>query len=96
MTLLEFERFMRENSLVVRAIPQKVVHVFEASHIGEYPDGKIEFLPEYHRNMLLLEEVPEHAGMFVAEIQCNTAKSTRFSSKKYYASLEELAADIGG
>lgn len=89
------EKIMRQNSLVVRAIPAKSIKILETEHADMYPEGHLMHMPGFNREMLVVETEPEHAGQFIVEQQRNTAMRTQFGAKKYYNSLEEVIADWG-
>lgn len=92
-TIEKLESTMRQFSLCIRAIPLKTTRILEASHIIEFPNGKVVKLPEFNREMLVVESIPENAGKFIVEQQMNTDKTTRFHPSKYYNSLEQVLAD---
>lgn len=92
-TIEKLESTMRQFSLCIRAIPLKTTRILEASHIIEFPNGKVVKLPEFNREMVVVENTPENAGKFIVEQQMNTDKTTRFHPSKYYDSLENVLAD---
>lgn len=94
MDIAQLEHLMRENNLVIRAIPSKVTHIYEVCHQKEHPNGVIRQVPGFPRPMLVVEEVPPHAGMFIAERQDDTSFVTRFHPKTYYGSLEEIVESL--
>ena len=91
----EFEKIMRENDLVVRAIPQKGRSIMEASHAKEYPAGEVKEVPGFNRPMLVVETKPKNAGNFIVAQQHDTLMQTHFKPTKYYESLEEILGDWG-
>lgn len=94
MEIKELEDIMVTHSVVLRAIPKKVVDVYEKQHIDSYPTGTIRYLERYKREMLVVESIPKNAGKFLFEQQNNTASMVQFRGKKYFDSIEEAVADL--
>lgn len=94
MDIKELEQIMIKNGIVLRAIPDKVVMVCEKEHIDTFPNGEIQYLDEYKREMLVMETVPDHAGKFLIESDKNTCRNIRFGSEKYYNSIEEALKSL--
>ena len=94
MEIKELEDIMITHSVVLRAIPKKVVGVYEKQHIDSYPTGTIQYLERYKREMLVVESIPKNAGKFIFECQRNTSSSVHFSGKKFFDSIEEAVADL--
>lgn len=94
MDLNELNDIFINKGIVLRAIPRKVKGIYEKSHAHDFPDGKIQYLDEFRREMLVLEYVPEHAGEFLIEFAKNTDSIVRFSEKKYFVSLEDALTSI--
>lgn len=92
MDINELERMMVKYGIAIRTIPLKQRHVLEKCHIGDYPKGhgKIQYLEEYGREMLVIETVPSHAGQFTFEFAKNTDSRVIFHGKAFFESLEEL------
>lgn len=89
-----FEALMRKHSLVIRTVPELEQHVFETKHKDRYPDGKIQYVEEYKRDMLVVKKIPEHAGEFIACSLPNTESVVKFVPKKYYSTLEAIVEDF--
>ena len=87
---------MAEYGVCLRAIPNRVRSVVEAQHIDKYHTGKIVFLPEYKREMLVVDSIPEHAGQFLVEKHLGTSSTVRFANKKFYTTLEAAVSEITG
>ena len=45
MNIEVLEKIMRQNSLVVRAIPAKSIKILEAEHADMYPEGHLMHMP---------------------------------------------------
>lgn len=89
MDIHELGQLMVEHRACLRAIPNKVRSVLEASHADEYPTGKIVFLPEFKREMLVVESVPDHAGQFLVKTGLGTMAMVDFNNLKFYETLED-------
>lgn len=82
---------MREYSLVIRAIPNKDRHVYEKEHIDMYPNGTIEMLGKpFNREMLVVENIPEHAGEFVIGFAKHTLSGVSFIKNRYFKNIDEI------
>lgn len=46
------------------------------------------------REMLVVERIPEHAGMFLVKTGLRTTVGVHFSGKKYYKSLKDVMSAI--
>lgn len=92
MTVNELETTMRKHSLVIRVIPEKVVSVYETTHKDEYPNGRIEYISKYKREMLVVECVPVAAGKFVVTKQSDTSGKVNFTDMTAYDTIEEALA----
>lgn len=93
MTIQELEQIMVENAVTIKAIPEKVVSIFEKSHLNEYPNGCIQYLEQYKREMLVVETVPKNAGKFVIGRNTGNSSVVRYEGK-FYNSIEEAVADL--
>lgn len=94
MDIKELEKIMIEHGLVIRAVPKKVRSVFEKQHIDKFPDGKIEYLERYKREVLVVDQVPKNAGKFIIECAESACATIRFSGEKFYDSVEEAVEDF--
>ena len=99
--LKTLERLMVEHGACIRAIPEKDREIYEAYHVNDpefsKPDiirKEVVYLEEFKREMLIVERVPEDAGMFLVETGLGTAAQVRFSGKQYYKTLEEAITAI--
>lgn len=86
---------MVEYGACLRAIPNRARSVLEASHADEYPTGRIVFLPEFKREMLVIESVPERTGQFlVVKTGIGTLAKVDFGGEEdFYESLNALNVD---
>lgn len=94
MNIKELETIMAKYGVAIRAIPEMARDVFDVRHKDKYPDGRVQFLPEYKRDMLVVERRPEHGGQFIMEHGLKTMSGVSFKGKKYYASIEEAINDL--
>ena len=86
MNIQELEKFMIDTGVVISAIPKKSVSIVEKYHIDKFPNGKIEYLEEYKREMLIFEKVNKQGGKFTIQ----TRKDVIFGNpSKFYNSIEE-------
>lgn len=75
---------------VIRAIPMKTRGVYEAYNIDKYANGKVEYLPEFGRDMLIVEEVPKDAGKLLLVAGQSTSSTTQFKGALKFNTMEEL------
>lgn len=90
----ELGRLMVRSGACIRAIPSILRVVVEPRHINDYPNGKIIYLPEYKREMLVAEYVPKHEGQFLVKICHHTNARVDFNGLKFYDTLEDAATVI--
>ena len=82
---------MRDYWLVIRAIPNKERHILEKEHIDMYPNGTIEMLGKpYNREMLVVEETPNHAGEFIIGFAKHTLCMVSFIKSRYFKNIDEI------
>ena len=97
MTLDELGAIMAKEGLVIRAIPETVTSVFDANEKNKalYPDGVVQFLPEYNREMLVVKRTPGCAGKFIF-VRCNSTRTRVFfpSQSTMYDSLSDVVRAI--
>jgi hypothetical protein len=89
MDIKKLEQIMIAHGVVLRAIPEKIVSVIEVYHKDKYPDGRIEYIERYKREMLVVEKIPIHAGKFIFECAKNTNGMIQFYGKRYFDSIDE-------
>lgn len=94
MDIKEMEELMLEHGVVLRAIPRKSRVVLGKIHIDKYPQGTIQYLEEYKREMLVFYEVPKNAGKFIFECVGHTDSMVRFYAAKFYDGIEEAFEDL--
>lgn len=87
------QKIMIDNGLAIRAIPIMRRIVVDIRHKNDFPDGHIEYLDEYKREMWVENRKNIHGGQFVVESNCGTQSSISFSGEKFYDSIEELVAE---
>lgn len=92
MTIGELETAMKQHALAIRAIPEKVISVYETSHKDEYPDGHIEYIDKYKREMLIVETAPATAGKFITVKQDTTNSNVNFAGLPSYDTIKEAIA----
>lgn len=61
-TLRELQAVMVKNRLAIRTIPMERTAIYEVRYANEHPDGRIVFLEEYGREMLVVRKKPKLAG----------------------------------
>lgn len=94
MDIKDIERVLVTYGVAIRAIPARERKVLEAYHAKDFPNGRVEYLPAYKREMLVVERVPEHAGKFTFEVVGNTVSTVTFSGNRYYDSIEGVIAAL--
>lgn len=95
-TISELEELMIACGGTIRAIPKDVRGVYSiyAHQQGCINGGKIEYIPEYGREMYVTHTKPIHGGQFVFESVKSTRSIVDFTGKQFYNSIEELAKDM--
>ena len=86
----KLQNIMVEKATSIRAIPKSVRDVVEARHKDQYPDGHLEYLDGFRREMWVYERRPKHGGQFIVESNCGMCSMVNFHGKRYYDSLEEI------
>ena len=84
------ERLMIKYGTVIRAVPEKISFTVEKRHINEYPEGKIEFLPEYGREMLVGYKNHKYGGKLALGFAKHTANDLPFMKWQFFDSLEDI------
>ena len=92
MTIEMFEKFVRENNLVIRAIPEMVRGAYDVNdnNLKKYSHGEVKYLPEYKREMIVVYTVPAHAGEFLVTRCTNAMCNADFSGGVYFKSFDEI------
>lgn len=93
MDIAELEKIMQEYGVVLRAIPNKAREVYEASHQDQFPDGRLEYLENYGRMMLIREYAPQHAGQILIESVKSTSATVWFQPR-FYPHIEDAVKDL--
>lgn len=99
--LKELEELMIKYGGCIRAIPTITRERFEVRHFND-PDlcgpdivkKEIIYQEDFKREMVVIERIPHHAGMFLFETGNITSAQIRFSGKKYYNTLAEVIEAI--
>ena len=87
-----FEKFVRDNNLVIRAIPEKVRGTYDVNehNLKKFPQGEVKYLPEYKREMIVVFTVPAHAGEILVTRCKHTMGNVEFSGGVYFKSFDEI------
>ena len=95
MTDLEkIERLMIKYGVSIRAIPEVSEMIVETRHMDQYPNGKIIFLQEFGREMLIVQKHHKFGGKFVMQSKCGSQSIVRFNTDKVYGSIEEILEEL--
>lgn len=89
-TLHELEAVMVHTGLTIRAIPRMTTCIYEASHANEYPSGRVMYLGEYNREMLVVDKIPDFAGKFIAECVVADDAAIHFNAYDTFDSLADV------
>lgn len=89
-TLNQLSELMTRHGAVIRAIPQKKRHLYEKELKSLYPDGKIEYVDEFKREMLVQYTAPQNAGKFYLTFANHTMQTVIFNNSLIFDSLEEI------
>lgn len=96
MEIYELEKIMKEKGLVIRAIPEKIRCVYDASNLDKHPNGIIEYIPQFKREMCVVWQIPKHAGQFMIESINHEFATVEFKNKKYFNSIADAINYIYG
>lgn len=91
MTVTELEALMIKHGAVIRALPESVCTVAEKYHADQFPNAEVQFLPEYHREMLVEEKCLAHGGQYVLELARHSNAGVQFRGWRFFKSLNEVA-----
>ncbi len=94
MTVEELQQIMIEKGVVIRAIPMKIRGIYEKEKINKYPNGTIQYLPEFKREMLVCESVPQNAGKFIIEQNQGSLSTVKFCGKEYFDTIEDAVKSL--
>lgn len=94
MNVMQMQEIMTTYGLVIRTVPNQVTSILDERHKNKFPDGKIKYLEQYGREMLIVKTIPEHAGKFLIESVNDTGRIVRFSPGKYFDSVEDAINDF--
>ena len=92
MKVSELEALLRKHSAVIRFLPQKTKKIVEKRHKNQFPNGKIQYIESFHREMLVVEEevLPNLAGKILLAENHTTNSTVTFSKELIFTSLEEV------
>ena len=95
MDINELTRIMVEYGLVIRAIPLEVRGIYEKTHAARFPEGTIERLEGWNRDMLVVRSKPKNAGKIII-LECkNTSARVDFTKpKQYFDSVEDAVRSV--
>ena len=93
LTVEELEILMVKHGIALRAIPQRVQDILEVHHKDKFPDGKIVYMDDFHREMLIVESIPKHAGEFLMECRQETSSMVVFQ-RNFYKSINMAVIDL--
>lgn len=79
MSLEELQELMIKHGAVIRAVPRVVRGICETSHASRFPTGVISYVPEYKRDMLVVDRMPRTGGKFYVESVKNTGNTVTFN-----------------
>lgn len=89
-TLNLLSELMTTHGAVIRAIPQKERHLYEKELKSLYPDGKIEYVDEFKREMLVQYTAPQNAGKFYLTFANHTMQTVVFNNSLIFDSLDQI------
>ena len=87
----QLEEIMISHGAVIRAIPREITQVLEKRHADEYPNGEICYLDKYKREMLVVKEIPKHAGKFIVQEARHTCSMIDFQKPVFFDSIADVA-----
>lgn len=96
MNLKELEALMVRHGAVIRAITENERIVVEKRHTVQFPNAEVKFLPEFNRKMLVEVKPRKHGGQFVLECVKHSCATVKFSGKRFFKSLDEVAEYLAG
>lgn len=88
MSIEELESFLSQEGLVLKAIPFENVCILPIECMSKFPNGTIEFVPEYGKEMLILRTKNKYGGMFVVGRK-NKFSGVSFEGADYAPSIPE-------
>ena len=96
MDILELEKIMKEKGLVIRAIPNEIKCIYDSYHISEFPEGKLEYIPQFNREMCVVMQKPKNAGKFMIESIRHTYADVKFVNEMYFDTIQDAINYIIG
>ena len=86
------DKFIKEKGLAIRYIPEKIRSAYDVNDhtLKSIPNGEVQYLPEYKREMLVVYTVPKHAGELLVTQCKHTMKNVDFSQGMYFKDLGEM------
>ena len=89
MEIVELEKIMKEKGLVIRAIPNEVKCIYDSYHIKDFPDGKLEYISQFDREMCVVMQKPKNAGKFMIESVRHTYADVKFNHSEYFDTIND-------
>ena len=96
MDILELEKIMKEKGLVIRAIPNEVKCIYDSYHIKDFPEGKLEYISQFDREMCVVMQKPKNAGKFMIESAKHTYMDVKFNNTEYFDTIQDAINYIMG
>lgn len=89
--LEELNALMLEKGVIIRAIPNCSISVYEPSHFREYPDGRIQYCDTTNRGMLYVERSNGIlANKFLVAQSSGKGNLIRFNTDNVFDSLQDV------
>ena len=89
MEIIELERIMKEKGLVIRAIPNEIKCIYDSYHIKDFPDGKLEYISQFDREMCVVMQKPKNAGKFMIESVRHTYADVKFNHSECFDTIQD-------
>lgn len=92
-TLKEIQDLMKTYGITLKAIPVQETRIYEVCQKSAHPEGAVVYLPEYHREMLVVKAPPRHAGKIKAKACVGTRLQISYCSSGYYDNMVDAVID---
>lgn len=96
MDIIELEKIMQEKGLVIRAIPNEIKCIYDSYHIKDFPEGKLEYVSQFNREMCIVMQKPKHAGKFMVERANHAYMDVKFNNSEYFDTIQDAINYIIG
>lgn len=83
------EKIMKEKGLVIRAIPNEVKCIYDSYHIKDFPEGKLEYISQFDREMCVVMQKPKNAGKFMVASAKHTYMDVKFNHSEYFDTIQD-------